>query len=388
MTIEATVNFLQATADKGTLRQGLAEIIGVGDGDVSSAEALDENEAQALMGERGVLVTTYAAQQGYDFTVAQLNAVVGVFQRFQSGELSVEEFNSALGLEKSAETANALSAVGKTVDFVYRGVRYAAPADQSESSPAMQVLNFMKKTAEDEALRAELKAVMDVGDGDISSFEELDEYESKALQTERGALVAEVAARHGFLFTMADLFAVTDAFQRVQSGELTEEEFNRFLHVNVKSKDFFPFISNVADATYKGFRYSVAVPSDRKDNTLQVVRFMQLTDNDPALTSELQALIGGDGNISAPTELDEDEARALVSDRSQHIVELGAKHGFRFSIADLSAVVGAFQLVNSGKLSTDECVRILGLNKTDQAEADTLSQLTKTAGRMYRGVRY
>lgn len=390
MTIEATLKFLQATAEKEPLRQGLSEIIGVGDGDVSSAQALDENEAQALLGERGVHVTMYAAQQGYSFTVAELKAAVTAFQRVQTGELTVAEFNAALGLnESAARMSDELDSVGKTVDLYYRGVRYRANLDDDASGPAMQVLNFMKKSAQDEALRTELKAILNVGDGDISTFNELDPEEMKALQSERGALVAQFAARHGYMFTMADLFAVTDAFQRVQSGELSEDGFKRFLKVDVASNEFFPFISNVMDLTYKGFHYSVAMPAAGQDNALQVVRFMQQSENDGALSSELQTLIGGDGNISAPAELDESEARALlISDRSNQIVDLGAKYGFRFSVADLTAVVGAFQLVNSGKLSMDECTRILSLKNIAQEDSGALSQLTNTIGRMYKGVRF
>ena len=383
MTIEAVVQFLEATSEKESLQRDLAEIIGVGDGDVSSAVELDKDEAKALRGGRGVLVTTFADQQGYAFTVAELSAVVGVFQRFQSGELSESEFASALGLKESA--TEQLASVGKSVGWVYRGVKYDSKED---SASTHHVFEFMKKTAEDDQFREQLQEILNVGDGNISSFAELDADELQALKSGRGALVAEFAANHGFLFTMADLFAVIDAFQRVQSGELTESEFAKFLRVNAGKGEFFPFIGNVIEMTYKGFHYSKAIPSAAQDNTLQVVRFMERSESDSVLRNQLQLIIGGDGDISDPSELDSEEAGALTSDRNGRIVDLGAEHGFRFSPSDLSAVVGAFQLVNTGKLSQENCIRILGLKKTDAVVEGILAHGNKTAGLMYRGVRY
>lgn len=381
MAIEAVLEFLEATAKDNALRSGLAGILGVGDGNVSSAGALDQEEAGALLGQRSLLVTTFAEQNGYAFTVAELKAVIGVFQRYQAGDLSEAEFSSALGLGGSQVAAKQLDALGKTVGMVFLGVTYTVNKDQRS---AHQVLDFMKKTAEDAGFRQQLKEILNVGDGDISDFSALDAEEVQALQGSRGALVAEFAARNGFLFTLSDLLAVTDAFQRVSAGELTSEEFDKFLNLNVKSKDFFPFIENVVSLTYKGFNYSSAVASKSRDNTLAVVRFMERSETDETLRKQLAAVLGGDGNISNPAQLDAQEAEALGSERSKQVVQLGAEYGFRFNEADLSAVVGAFQLVNDGKLSLESCTRILGLGKGDGG----LATVEKTAGRIYRGVRY
>jgi hypothetical protein len=381
MAIEAVLEFLEATAKDNALRSGLAGILGVGDGNVSSAGALDQEEAGALLGQRSLLVTTFAEQNGYAFTVAELKAVIGVFQRYQAGDLSEAEFSSALGLGGSQVAAKQLDALGKTVGMVFLGVTYKVNKDQRS---AHQVLDFMKKTAEDAGFRQQLKEILNVGDGDISDFSALDAEEVQALQGSRGALVAEFAARNGFLFTLSDLLAVTDAFQRVSAGELTSEEFDKFLNLNVKSKDFFPFIENVVSLTYKGFNYSSAVASKSRDNTLAVVRFMERSETDETLRKQLAAVLGGDGNISNPAQLDAQEAEALGSERSKKVVQLGAEYGFRFNEADLSAVVGAFQLVNDGKLSLESCTRILGLGKGDGG----LATVEKTAGRIYRGVRY
>lgn len=382
MTIEAVVQFLEATSKDSALREGLAGILGVGDGNISDASEMDQEEAGALLGQRSVLVSTFAEQSGYAFTVAELKAVIGVFQRYRAGELSEAEFSSALGLgSASGLEADRLDALGETVGMVYLGVKYDVRKGQRS---AHQVLDFMKKTAEDAQFQKELRDILSVGDGDISDFSALDEEEVEALQGSRGALVAEFAARHGYVFTLSDLLAVTNAFQRVQSGQLTSDEFDKFLNLSVKAKDFFPFIEDVVSLTYKGFGYSSAVASKSQDNTLAVVRFMERSDSDEALQRQLAALLGGDGNISKPAELDADEATALGSDRNQQIVDLGAEHGFRFTVADLSTVVGAFQLVNDGQLSIDSCTRILGLGKS----SDGLSSVEKTAGRIYRGVRY
>ena len=378
MTIEAVVQFLEATSEKETLRKDLAGIMGVGDGDISNAQELDEGEAQALLGRRGVLVATFAAQEGYSFTLAELNAVISSFQRFNAGELSEAEFASALGLNATAGQAET---VGKAVGLVYRGICHKSREDSGKGT---QVLEFMRKTAEDESLRGELQSILSVGDGDISNFAELDAEEVQALKSGRSALVAEFAAKHGYVFTMADLFAVVDAFQRLQAGQLTEEEFSKYLQVNAGTSEFFPVIDDVVQLAYKGISYSTAKPSTAQDNTLQVVRFMEKTDSEPVLRDQLQALIGGDGNISEPGELDAEEAQALGGVLGGQLVDLGAEHGFLFSVADLSAVVGAFQLVNTGELSADHCSRILGLGKS----AEVSPGVQKTATRMYRGVSY
>jgi hypothetical protein len=382
MTVEAVVQFLEATSQDRSLREGLAGVMGVGDGNISTAQELDHEEAQALLGQRSVLVTTFAEQRGYSFTVAELNAVVGVFQRYQAGKLSEAEFTKALGL---ADGASQMENIGTTVGLVYRGVKHnVSQSISDDQSSAHQVLDFMKKTSEDPAFREQLKEILRVGDGDISDFAALDADESSALRSGRGALVAEFAAKHGFVFTLADLIAVTDAFQRVQSKELSSDEFDKFLSLEVKSRDFFPAIQNVVSMTYKGVSYSAPVTAKSKDNTLPVIRFMERTGTDEALRGNLMSILGGDGDISSPGELDADEALALGSDSSKQVVKLGAEYGYRFSASDLGAVVGAFQMVSNGELPAESCARILGLGKSDNA----IASVKKTAGMMYRGVAY
>ena len=152
----------------------------------------------------------------------------------------------------------------------------------------------------------------------------------------------------------------------------------------MKSKDFFPAIENVVSMTYKGVSYSAPVTAKSKDNTLPVIRFMELSGTDEALRGKLMSILGGDGDISSPGELDADEALALGSDRSTQVVKLGAEFGYRFTAADLGAVAGAFQMVSNGKLPAESCARILGLGKSDTA----IASVKKAAGMMYRGVAY
>ena len=223
MTVEAVVRFLEATSKDTSLREGLAGIMGVGDGNVSNAQEMDQAETQALLGHRSVLVATFAEQNGYDFTVAELNAVIGVYQRYKAGELSQTAFSMALGLDSgSVAEPSQLENIGHSVGLVYRGIQHNVEKD---TGSALQVLDFIKKTAEDPAFREQLKEILSAGDGDISDFSQLDADEMAALRSGRGALVAEFAARHGFLFTMSDLLAVTDAFQRVQSKQISSDEF-------------------------------------------------------------------------------------------------------------------------------------------------------------------
>ena len=382
MSYKAVMEFLEATSEDESLQGALSALMGVGDGDISSAKELDGEEAQALMGERGIRVTAFAEEKGFVFTLGELNAVVSVFQRYSSGELSEEDFSKAMGWDsQSPSQSSKLKSVGKTVGLVYRGVKYEAG---QEKSSAMQVLEFMKKTSEDAALREELKEILSVGDGDIGDFSELDAAEASALRSGRGVLVAEFAAKKGFMFTLSDLLAVTDAFGRVQAGELSADEFEKFLSVNVNTADFFPFISNVVSMTYKGFKYQSPVVSKVKDNTLPVVRFLESSGKDPVLRDKLAAIIGGDGDISSPSELDSEEAAALSSERSNQIASLGAEYGYMFTVSDLNAVISAFQLVNEDKLPMESCARILGMGKADGDGAS----VKKTAGMIYRGVRY
>lgn len=95
------------------------------------------------------------------------------------------------------------------------------------------VLKFMQKTAEDVALRQQLESLLGVGDGNISSETELDTAESEALKGERAPVVAEFAAQKGFQFSVDELIAVVDAFQKHQTGEISDHAFADVLGVPI-----------------------------------------------------------------------------------------------------------------------------------------------------------
>ena len=382
MSYKAVMEFIKSTSEDPSLREAISSIMGVGDGDISSAEELDAEEAQAIMGEKGVRIAAFAADKGYAFTLGELNAVVSVFNQYRSGQLSEEDFAKAMGLNVTLEsTPTNLKSIGETVSKVFMGAKYSV---DKQKSNAFQVLDFMKKTSEDAELRDQLKEILGVGDGDIGDFSQVDTDEASALRSGRGVLVAEFAAKHGYFFTLSDLLAVTDAFERVQAKELSVEDFERFLDVKVDGADFFPLIANVISMTYKGFKYSSPVIAKVKDNTLPVVRFMERTGSDSTLRKQLMSIIGGDGDISSPDEIDSEEAGSFKGEVSSQIVNLGAEYGYRFTVTDLNAVISAFQLVREGTLPMESCARILGMGKTEAANAD----IKKTAGLIYRGVRY
>jgi hypothetical protein len=136
--------------------------------------------------------------------------------------------------------------------------------------------------------------------------------------------------------------------------------------------------------TYKGVAYDKVKPNSEQGNSLEVVRFIQKSHDDENLRLKLQGIIGGDGDISSPEELDGSEAMNLVGERSALVVSLAASEGFRFTISDLSSVVGAFKLVEKGDLSLESCQRILGI--AGGIERDHLGKVGKTAVRIYRGV--
>lgn len=119
-------------------------------------------------------------------------------------------------------------------------------------------------------------------------------------------------------------------------------------------------------------------------STTSVVQFMQKTAEDIALREQLESLLGvGDGDISSAGKIDAAEAEALRGDRAPKVAEFAAARGYRFSVADLIAVVDTFQKYQSGELSDADFVSILGLN-IDTAQTDTLTDVTKPLQRLAR----
>jgi hypothetical protein len=377
MTITAVVDFLETTGSDEGLKAELVETLGVGDGDVSSTEDFDENEIAALLGQAGVDVCALAAHKGYVFSVSELHAVVGAFQSFRSGEVSEDELVSMLGLSSPPSVG-----AREAVVLAYRGIPHASEA--TESRRKLDVVRFVEATANNDELRSELQTILQAGDGDISDFSELDDGELQSLKSARGSIVADFAAKHGFMFTIADLYSILDAFQRMKNGDLSKGAFEKYVDRASESGDFLPFIDSISTMTYKGVQYDRINPATTQGNSLEVVRFLKKSHEDEGLQSKLQEIIGGDGDISSPEELDSSEAINLIGERSAQVVALAVSEGFRFTISDLSAVIGAFQLVDQGSLTLDSGKRILGI--AESTSNDSLGEIASTAVRIYRGV--
>lgn len=123
MTTTTVLQFMQKTAEDAAIRQQLEQLLGVGDGDISTEAALDPQETEALKGERAPVVAQFAAEHGYRFSVHELVRVVDAFQQHQSGEISDEEFSRILGLsaEGASKHEGALQRLSRYLSRTYLG---------------------------------------------------------------------------------------------------------------------------------------------------------------------------------------------------------------------------------------------------------------------------
>ena len=97
MATTTVVKFMQKTAEDRQLRDQLEALLGVGDGDISNEDALDDEESTALKGDRAPDVAEFAAQYGYEFSVDELVMVVDAIEKHHSGELSDTVFTELVG---------------------------------------------------------------------------------------------------------------------------------------------------------------------------------------------------------------------------------------------------------------------------------------------------
>lgn len=97
MTTQTVLQFMQKTADNTALQQQLEDLLGCGDGDISSSVNLDPEESLALS-QRAPKVIELAASMGYQFSSDELLAVIDAFKQHQDGTLSDEAFASFLGM--------------------------------------------------------------------------------------------------------------------------------------------------------------------------------------------------------------------------------------------------------------------------------------------------
>lgn len=117
------------------------------------------------------------------------------------------------------------------------------------------VLQFMQKTAEDETLSHQLEELLGVGDGNISSEADLDPAESAALKGERAPVVAEFAAKNGYMFSVSDLITVVDAFEKHQAGEMTDTDFAKLLGIPASDTETINEVSEVTNPLKRLTRY-------------------------------------------------------------------------------------------------------------------------------------
>jgi hypothetical protein len=102
MTTAAVVKFMRQSSKDEALRQQLEALLGVGDGKISEAE-LDEAEVEALKGERAPQVVEFAAQNGFKFSVNEMNRVVDAIQKHHTGELSDGDLAALVGANAAGE---------------------------------------------------------------------------------------------------------------------------------------------------------------------------------------------------------------------------------------------------------------------------------------------
>jgi hypothetical protein len=123
MATTTVLEFMQKTAEDETLRRQLEELLGVGDGNISSEAELDAAETEALKGERAPVVADFAAQHGYPFLADELVTVVDAFQKHQLGELSDQDFAHLLGLPLAVYEETSMATVTNPLQRLNRYLR-------------------------------------------------------------------------------------------------------------------------------------------------------------------------------------------------------------------------------------------------------------------------
>ncbi len=104
MATATVVRFMQKTAEDRLIRQQLEELLGVGDGDISTETALDPDESAALKGSQAPVVRDFAAKYGFEFSVEELVTVVDALEKHQAGQLSDADFKNIVGVAAPVNT--------------------------------------------------------------------------------------------------------------------------------------------------------------------------------------------------------------------------------------------------------------------------------------------
>ncbi|MEL6131475.1 MAG: hypothetical protein AAFX51_10195 [Cyanobacteria bacterium J06636_28] len=125
MTTNTVLQFMQKTAENTVLQQQLEQLLGCGDGDISSSVNLDPEESLALS-QRAPNVTELAASMGYQFSSDELLTVIDAFKQHQNGTISDEAFASLLGITSGESVRpaarNNLKRIANYLTKTYLGV--------------------------------------------------------------------------------------------------------------------------------------------------------------------------------------------------------------------------------------------------------------------------
>jgi len=206
--------------------------------------------------------------------------------------------------------------VEQTIEFMFPGLPYQKTVITCPSTPksTAQVVQFMEKTGEHQVLQQELKNILGVGDGDISTIDELDAEEMAALKSPKNSLVVQLAAKYNFYFSKADLNTVLNIFEQQKLGKISPAYFVQLTGISDQKKE------TSVELVFLGRRYrKITQPNGevkieyldnkkmRSAKYTAVISFMLKTAEDAALKQEVASLLGVvDGDISSIMELDAD----------------------------------------------------------------------------------
>ena len=108
MTTHSVLQLMRKTADNTVLQKQLEQLLGCGDGDISSSVNLDPEESLALS-QRAPNVIELAASMGYSFSSDELLSVIDAFNQHQNGTISDQAFADLVGMTPGERVRPAVS---------------------------------------------------------------------------------------------------------------------------------------------------------------------------------------------------------------------------------------------------------------------------------------
>jgi hypothetical protein len=274
----AVINFMQRSAEDKNLQQLLQQVLGVGDGNISNKKELDQDEMEAIKGEKGAELTEFARSQGFNFSVQDLQTVVQAFEDYRERKISDVALFKILGI---ARDAIALLSTQKIINLFSRGRTYQKVVSESSTTEKrshykIAAIKFMQQSGDNEIIQKRLEKILGVGDGDISNENKLDKDEAEALKGKQGVKFIEFAREQGFDFSLQDLIDVVEAFENYREGKISDLELFQILELSADNVDIIPSLK-VQEVSYRGQRYikidGVSIPiyttRERKENNLK-----------------------------------------------------------------------------------------------------------------------